>query len=143
MLSTNGTFTTAANVAPGWALNGNGNTIALDDLAAGGSAPTNTIIGPADSGTGMYSSANSSIVGTNASGYHDTHSPFMYGTASVPVEWILSVPGATLDTRVQSVTFSFGTAPGDNHVVPIPPSALLLGSGLLGLGFLGWRRKKL
>ena len=26
--------------------------------------------------------------------------------------------------------------------VPIPPSALLLGSGLLGLGLVGWRRKK-
>jgi hypothetical protein len=27
--------------------------------------------------------------------------------------------------------------------VPLPPSALLLGSGLLGLGLLGWRRKRL
>jgi hypothetical protein len=27
-------------------------------------------------------------------------------------------------------------------VVPIPPTALLLGSGLLGLGVLGWRRKR-
>lgn len=26
--------------------------------------------------------------------------------------------------------------------VPVPPSALLLGSGLLGLGFLSWRRRK-
>lgn len=26
--------------------------------------------------------------------------------------------------------------------VPIPPSALLMGSGLLGLGLVGWRRKK-
>jgi hypothetical protein len=25
---------------------------------------------------------------------------------------------------------------------PLPPSALLLGSGLFGLGLLGWRRKK-
>ncbi|MEJ2071774.1 MAG: PEP-CTERM sorting domain-containing protein, partial [Syntrophobacterales bacterium] len=25
---------------------------------------------------------------------------------------------------------------------PVPPSLLLLGSGLLGLGLLGWRRKR-
>lgn len=30
----------------------------------------------------------------------------------------------------------------NNGIVPIPPTALLLGSGLLGLGLLGWRRKK-
>jgi hypothetical protein len=43
-----------------------------------------------------------------------------------------------------------GTTWGDNmgvmldnvQVVPIPPSALLLGSGLLGLVGLGWRRRK-
>ena len=29
-----------------------------------------------------------------------------------------------------------------NGVVPIPPSALLLGSGLLGLGLVGWRRRE-
>ena len=30
----------------------------------------------------------------------------------------------------------------DTQVVPLPPSALLLGSGLLGLVGLGWRRRK-
>jgi hypothetical protein len=30
----------------------------------------------------------------------------------------------------------------DSTKVPIPPSALLLGSGLLGLGLLSWRRKR-
>jgi hypothetical protein len=147
MLSTAGTFSDSPNVAPGWALISSGNTITLDDLAAGGSAPTNTIIGPTDSGTGvpgLYSSANASIVGTDASGYHDAHSPFMFGTEALPVQWVLNVPGLTEGSGLVSVTFSFGTTPGDNHtVVPIPPSVLLLGSGLLGIGFLGWRRKKL
>jgi hypothetical protein len=41
-----------------------------------------------------------------------------------------------------SATTGF-VADGDQGVyVPLPPSALLLGSGLLGLGLVGWRRKK-
>jgi hypothetical protein len=30
----------------------------------------------------------------------------------------------------------------DTAVVPIPPSVLLMGSGLMGLGLIGWRRRK-
>jgi hypothetical protein len=140
MTSTAGTFTTSSGF-PGWALSSSGNTITLDDLAAGGSGPKNTILGPAVGGT--YSTANASIVGVNANVYKDAHSPFLFGTPSAPVEWILNVPGITASTHVDSVTFSFGTESGDNHtVVPIPATALLLGSGLLGLVGLGWRRKR-
>ena len=32
--------------------------------------------------------------------------------------------------------------PAETSAVPLPPSVLLLGSGLLGMGFLGWRRKR-
>jgi hypothetical protein len=32
--------------------------------------------------------------------------------------------------------------PGGDPVVPIPPTVLLMGSGLLGLVGLGWRRRK-
>jgi len=38
--------------------------------------------------------------------------------------------------------FSLASASGDVTNVPVPPAALLLGSGLLGLVGLGWRRKK-
>jgi hypothetical protein len=39
-----------------------------------------------------------------------------------------------------NVALFFGTSPGG--VVPIPPTALLLGGGLLGLCLLGYRRRK-
>lgn len=46
--------------------------------------------------------------------------------------------------EITGVSFQYGTALCDPNVpgVPIPPTALLLGSGLIGLGALGWRRRK-
>jgi hypothetical protein len=52
--------------------------------------------------------------------------------------------GATgLDTSlITDVSFQYGTALDEpNIVVPLPPSVLLMGSGLLGLGLVGWRRR--
>jgi hypothetical protein len=55
------------------------------------------------------------------------------------VTFKLNVPADyTLD--ITSVNFYYGTA--DIPSVPIPASALLLGSGLLGLGLVGWRRRE-
>ncbi len=100
-----------------------------------GSHVPNTIIGP-PAGTNLYSAANASF---NAGG----HDPEWFGTATAPVEFVLHVAGVTADSSVNFAQFSFGTEAGDNHnaSVPIPPSALLLGSGLLGLGLVGWRRQ--
>ena len=39
-----------------------------------------------------------------------------------------------MNLRQTTLTFSA-------HAVPLPPSVLLLGTGLLGMGLLGWRRK--
>jgi hypothetical protein len=36
-----------------------------------------------------------------------------------------------------------GELSADATTAPLPPSVLLLGSGLLGMGLLGWRRKRL
>ncbi len=53
---------------------------------------------------------------------------------SVESEWLVS----TQLVGSSNLYATNGTPPG----VPIPPSALLLGSGLLGLVGIGWRRKK-
>lgn len=69
--------------------------------------------------------------------------PGNFPTASGPnvepfVHITLNLPNAT------SYSFSdpeawWGTATG--NTVPLPPSVLLMGSGLLGLGLVGWRRR--
>jgi len=45
--------------------------------------------------------------------------------------------GTLHSSYLSSVTVTYDYTP-----VPLPPSALLLGSGLLGLGALGWRRRE-
>lgn len=53
--------------------------------------------------------------------------------------------GLTSDAQIASMTIT-GTSPSVSHFydaeIPLPPTALLLGSGLLGLVGLGWRRRK-
>lgn len=62
------------------------------------------------------------------------HNPYLLG----PVTFSFT-GDVTADTTANSVRFYFGTG-GEYQVVPIPGTALLLGSGLAGLGL--FRRKK-
>ncbi len=127
-------FTDGNVVATGWELGSTATGFHLTVLGTS-TAPTHTIIGLPD-GSGNYSNANSSIIGGGGS---EVHNPFLFGTSAAPVEFLLSISGIDDTTRVTDVALSFGTTAGAN--IPIPPSALLMGSGLLGMGLVGWRRR--
>ena len=101
--------------------------------------PINLIIGPTGPG-GLYdnngNNANSSITGRN---------PQIQNTGI----FVLSVLGVTSSTNVTGGTFLFGTSAGfslpDSLIpvaVPLPGALPLFATGLVGLGLLGWRRKK-
>jgi hypothetical protein len=136
------TFTDGSSVTTGWALTSGVNFATFNTLYSTTSgtagtgyylnvlgtaiAPEHLIISPADADND-YDNANGSIAG------NDPHNPFLVG----PVSFTLSIPGVTSQTTASFVLFSYGTEPAPPGV-PIPPSALLLGSGLLGL--LGLRR---
>jgi hypothetical protein len=47
-----------------------------------------------------------------------------------------------LNGYLNDATYTFASGSGKLIPTPLPASVLLLGSGLLGLGFLGRRRKK-
>lgn len=58
--------------------------------------------------------------------------------------YYLTIPGTPGDVIATKIGTNTGVYAGWGltTVVPLPSSALLLGSGLLSLGLLGWRRKK-
>ncbi len=80
--------------------------------------------------------------------------PYKGATIDYPVDYIYNQtlvplgPGSN-DNFFEEVSFTLGyndsTGLSGNCSfvpIPIPPTALLLGSGLLGLGLAGWRRKR-
>ena len=133
-VNSNGTFTNGATVATGWQLETSGSGLRLHVLGTP-IGPAHTLIG--DSGPGnLYSNANNSIAGNGP------HNPFLAGTLTFD----LGVLGVTVASLVDSVSFSFGTTEGANVPgiprVPEPATALLLGSGLVIVGALRWRRRR-
>ncbi len=133
-ISGTGVVTTDASAIATWALTSSGAVIHLDSLSGGA---TQTIIGP-----GPYT-GNGSINGNPG------HNPFINQTAS----FSFTVAGVTAATNITAASFSWGTTAGNNVsgcivggpsctsiTTPEPISSALVGSGLIGLFFLGRRR---
>src|SRR5712692_2154770 len=123
----NGAFTDGAVVSTGWQLQTFGSGLRLYVLGTP-IGPAHTLIGGPDGGN-LYSNANGSIAANGP------HNPFITGTATFDVQAI----GVTAASLVDSATFSFGTAEGNNVLgvsgrVPVPSTLLLLGSGLSIVG---------
>jgi hypothetical protein len=127
----NGTFSDSqCTTSTGWSLTTNDKKLYLNVLGTS-IAPAHTIIGPANSITGLYGNANDSIAGNGP------HNLFLGMSAS----FILSVSGVTSASTINAATFSFGTTSGSNvagTIVPEPASLSLL--TLTAMGMLARRR---
>jgi hypothetical protein len=148
------TYTQGTNISSHWA---------YDTFDYGGS---NQGVGAAGfSGTGTQPNFDGQILGASGTGtavdgvdygilpagYVTGLSPLTHinantGVTGQPLVWnavVFEFTGVMHQPDITQASFQYGTNLSDNFfTVPLPPSALLLGSGLLGLMGLGWRRRR-
>jgi hypothetical protein len=149
--STGGTFSDASGpttvLGVGWVLSASSAAYELDVLSGTGHAgPANTLIGSPD-GSNKYSNANGSIAGNGP------HNPFLAPTITLNFTFASGVSSSTIPT---SVFFQFGTTDGSGQftgclsggptctstTTPEPITSGLVGTGLIGLFFLGRRARR-
>lgn len=126
-----GSVTLSAGV-PDWVQAGPG----FYTTALGPSGPDHLLLGAP--GIGGYTNANGSIAGNGP------HNPFVMQALTLGY----SVPGASQQTVLESLTLFFGTGPTavtvdippNDTAVPEPASAFLCGVGFLGLGLIARKR---
>jgi hypothetical protein len=124
-IARDGTFTTTVGAALDWYRTSGFNTTAI-----GSSGPDQLILGEPGAG-GVYSAANRSIAGNGP------HNPFVRYDAT----FVYSIPGATLNSRIEEFSFFFGTDAqrrsaiihNDLHNDPVPPPEPVPEAGTLGL----------
>ncbi|MGA2270526.1 MAG: hypothetical protein ABSH44_18795 [Bryobacteraceae bacterium] len=129
-------FTTTSPTSTGWSLTENGSTVTLCDACT--SSPVHTMIGPPNSSTGKYTSADSTITG-------GSHNPFLFESAG----FTINSQALTVDAVISNVKFYFGTTTGHEGYltgvggleVPEPSTIRLVAGGVLLLALAGCRRK--
>jgi hypothetical protein len=131
-----GTYQNLGAATTGWNLLGSGNQMELCDIGCAAAGPYNTLIGGPGT-NGMYSS-NSSLAGNRP------HNPFLVGNAVFD----LAVTGVTDQSKIQNVTFGFGTSAGNNvgaggytvATVPEPAAIILLTTCIVAIAAISRRK---
>ncbi len=140
-VAANGTFTSNGTIHPThWFLDAYDGALGFHLNDIGGGQPDQTILGRPN-GSGVYSAAGGSIAGNGP------HNPFLVGDVTFNV----AIAGLSATSTVNSATFSFGTAGGNNVTGGVPPqggpltpegsSLFLMAPGLFPVFLYGIRRR--